>query len=423
MKSGRDHHREALKRLAVWSPPATRWRPSSRPRWMTTWPRRWCRLAVGALQPGPDLPRGRRLPERDRAVPAVPRCAASRGAGFRKLIECQIAAMAAELERAASPRRRAGPAPRRTRRQSEPTAPAPAPTSAPALALEPPDAPALTRARAVARGSARVDAGGGGWPPAWPRVPPARRAQPARRRRRRAARRRARRPARQGRQPADLGRGRDRRPGVAVLAVGVVKLAITPGRADTRARGACRADQHRDRGARSRMARKQNKTPALPPPPKPRSSPAIWSAPTGSRGRSARAAWARSTRPSTSTSTPRGDQGAAARAVEQPRRDHAVRERGARGVSLKHPQHRHGPRLRPAAQRSVVHRLAVRRGRVAEAQDAVHRRRAGIGDVVSIIARPRAALHARTSTRSSTATSSRRTCCSRSRRSTRPTTR
>jgi hypothetical protein len=64
------------------------------------------------------------------------------GEPLRNLVECHIAAMTAELDRAASTAPPRGPAPLEDAPPVEPTAPAPSPTSAPAVALEPPDAPA-----------------------------------------------------------------------------------------------------------------------------------------------------------------------------------------------------------------------------------------------------------------------------------------
>jgi hypothetical protein len=66
------------------------------------------------------------------------------GEPLRNLVECHIAAMTAELDRAASTAPPRGPAPMEDAPPVEPTAPAPAPTSAPAVALEPPHAPALS---------------------------------------------------------------------------------------------------------------------------------------------------------------------------------------------------------------------------------------------------------------------------------------
>jgi hypothetical protein len=136
------------------------------------------------------------------------------GEPLRNLVECHIAAMTAELDRAASTAPPRGPAPMEDAPPVEPTAPAPAPTSAPAVALEPPHAPALSAPVPWhADGAGWAIAGGGRGGRRRGRVPASRRAQPARRRRRRAARRRARRHGRQGRQPAGPGVRSRPRPG------------------------------------------------------------------------------------------------------------------------------------------------------------------------------------------------------------------
>jgi hypothetical protein len=140
MKSGNNHHREALKRAAV---VATRDQAAAEfQAAMDEY------VAAAMASPSPSVLYN--LAQTYRAAGDYPRrssstgcssIAASPGSRFRNLVECQIAAMAAELDArgvdraAARARRRGG------RADPEPTAPAPAPTSAPAVALEPPPRP------------------------------------------------------------------------------------------------------------------------------------------------------------------------------------------------------------------------------------------------------------------------------------------
>jgi tetratricopeptide (TPR) repeat protein len=185
MKSGNDHHREALKRGAV---VATRDQAAAEFQAAID-----DYVAAAMASPSPSVLYN--LAQTYRAAGDYQNAIAQYrlflergkpGAGFQKLIECQIGAMAAELERAAAAAPPRGPGPEDDA-DTDPPRDVPSSETVDAKfagAAPRSSSPARAAGRALASRSHRVDAGGGRRGGRGPRrLPPGRRAQLASRRR------------------------------------------------------------------------------------------------------------------------------------------------------------------------------------------------------------------------------------------------